>query len=402
MPPHEPITQSCRTIAEHFDRRVLPKRVLSLDGGGVRGILTLQYLEKIEAALRARYGHPTLVLSDYFDLIGGTSTGAIIAAGLVLGFDVATIQRMYRDLATQIFKKPFFRFGAIVPKFGNRSLQKALQATYGAETTLGSPRLKTGLMIMTKRMDTGSPWPLTNQPNDPYFLPKAGKKRIGNANMLLWQIVRASTAAPHYFRPEDVVVGTVLDGATGNLLSERGQFVDGGISTANNPALQLLKIALLRGFEFNWQAGEERLMMLSVGTGLRSRRHGRATGWRATAGAFAARALLSIMDDCNSEVETIMQWLSSSPTAREINGQISALGGDLLAGRPILRYLRYNVLLDSEWMSSQLRLTHDQQTLNALAEMDKPANMDALAELGRTAAAIQVKDDHFPSDSPVV
>jgi uncharacterized protein len=59
-----------------------PKRVLALDGGGIRGILSLGFLARMEALLRGRHGRPGLVLADYFDLIGGTSTGSIIAAGL--------------------------------------------------------------------------------------------------------------------------------------------------------------------------------------------------------------------------------------------------------------------------------------------------------------------------------
>jgi uncharacterized protein len=390
-----------RTLAQHLDPSVLPKRILSLDGGGVRGILSLQYLKAIEGLLRKQYGDPTLVLSDYFDLIGGTSTGAIIAGGLALGMDTEKLEGLYTALATKIFKKPFFRIGAFVPKFGNASLQKALQDAYLVDTTLGAPNLKTGLMVMTKRMDSGSPWPITNQPLDPYYLPKPGKKRVGHANMLLWQIVRASTAAPHYFRPEDIVVGRWLDPSTGKEVVEHGQFVDGGITTANNPSLQLLKVALLGGFKFGWKSGEDNLLMVSVGTGLRKRGRGRATGWRATAGAFAASAVLSIMDDCNNQVETVMQWLSCSPNARRIDGQIETLSGDLLAGAPLLRYLRYNVTLDADWTKKDLQLSFDQPTLDRLSEMDKPANMSALADLGRKAAAIQVKSEHFQSEAMV-
>lgn len=387
---------SYRTLDEHLDPTVTPKRILSLDGGGVRGILTLQYLAAIEARLRVRYGDPELVLSDYFDLIGGTSTGAIIAGGLALGLDVATIEGMYTDLAKKIFKKPFFRIGAFVPKFGNHALEAALKETYGADTTLGSPRLECGLLIMTKRMDTGSPWPITNHPADPYFAPVPGKRRIGSSNMLVWQLVRASTAAPHYFKPEHVVVGSWLDPLTGQLQTDHGLFVDGGISTANNPSFQLLKAALLKGFAFNWQPGPEKLMLVAVGTGLRSRMYGVAKGWRATAGAFAASSVLSIMDDCNTDVETTLQWLSASPTARRINGQVLDLAGEFLAGQPLLAYLRYNVQYEAAWMKNELAEVREQRELDALAQMDQPGNMKALAALGRKAAAAQVKASHFP------
>ena len=72
-----------------------PKRILSLDGGGIRGALTLGYLERIESILRQRYKNPNLVLSDYFDLIGGTSTGAIIAASLAIGKSAAEVKEKY-------------------------------------------------------------------------------------------------------------------------------------------------------------------------------------------------------------------------------------------------------------------------------------------------------------------
>ena len=55
------------------------KRILSLDGGGIRGALTLGYLEKMEKVIQQKENNPNLKLCEYFDLIGGTSTGAIDA-----------------------------------------------------------------------------------------------------------------------------------------------------------------------------------------------------------------------------------------------------------------------------------------------------------------------------------
>src|SRR5687767_7008853 len=63
-----------------------PKRILALDGGGIRGALTLGYLQGIEDTLRKQHDNdPAFRLSDYFDLIGGTSTGSIIASCLAIG-----------------------------------------------------------------------------------------------------------------------------------------------------------------------------------------------------------------------------------------------------------------------------------------------------------------------------
>ena len=60
------------TKEQHLDASTGPKRILALDGGGIRGILTLQFLQAIEFLIKKRFGDNTL-LCDYFDLIGGTS-----------------------------------------------------------------------------------------------------------------------------------------------------------------------------------------------------------------------------------------------------------------------------------------------------------------------------------------
>jgi uncharacterized protein len=155
-----------KSLEQHLDPGDPPsaKRILALDGGGVRGMLTLSYLKVIEDLLRQRHGNdPNFRLSDYFDLIAGTSTGAIIASALACGLSVEFIQEKYRALATQVFRAGFLRWGIIRPKFDTHALERALkdESVLGANTTLGSPRLLTGLMIMTKRLDTGSPWPGT-------------------------------------------------------------------------------------------------------------------------------------------------------------------------------------------------------------------------------------------------
>ena len=70
-----------------------PKQILALDGGGIRGALTVGFLARIEQILRERHGRPDLLFCDYFDLIGGTSTGAIIAAALSIGMSADEVTR---------------------------------------------------------------------------------------------------------------------------------------------------------------------------------------------------------------------------------------------------------------------------------------------------------------------
>ena len=92
-----------RNFDQHLDPKIGPKRILSLDGGGIRGALTLGYLKRIEEVLRDIYKDPKLRLCDYFDLIGGTSTGSIIAAGLATGMEVEDLRKLYMDLGGKIF-----------------------------------------------------------------------------------------------------------------------------------------------------------------------------------------------------------------------------------------------------------------------------------------------------------
>ena len=79
------------------------KRILSLDGGGIRGIFTLQVLREIEARFRAATGRPGLVLRDAFDFFAGTSTGAIIATFLAWGKSVDEVEKLYIERGAEIF-----------------------------------------------------------------------------------------------------------------------------------------------------------------------------------------------------------------------------------------------------------------------------------------------------------
>lgn len=84
-----------------------PKRLLSLDGGGIRGLLAAEILVRIEAILQEL--NPQFnCLADYFDFIGGTSTGSILATGLALGMPATYLRNFYYNRAREIFRKRFF------------------------------------------------------------------------------------------------------------------------------------------------------------------------------------------------------------------------------------------------------------------------------------------------------
>ncbi len=365
-----------------------PKRILALDGGGIRGILTLSYLKYLEDMLRARVGgDPDFRLGDYFDLIGGTSTGSIIATGLALGFPVERIQQTYYDLGAKVFKGSFFKLGLLSAKFPEQPLIEALQEQFG-ERTLGSEDLRTGLMIVAKRFDNGSSWVLFNNPKGKYFNPSgADHTAIPNRDFPLHEIVRASTAAPHYFNPELVSVAHNEDAA----------FVDGGVSPFNNPALQMFMLATLSGYGINWPVGPDKILLVSVGTGYRRGRLTVEEVFKLPAAQLAGQSLLALMSDCDWLGQTMLQWFSDSPTAAIINREIGDLKDDFLGGQKFLSYLRYNIRFDSSWLKENLEIEMDEGLVRSLMAMDQPKNLTTLAELGMIAAQKQMKPEHFPS-----
>src|SRR5262245_27882041 len=134
------------------------KKLLALDGGGIRGVIALEVLARTEEILRERSGRKSLVLSDYFDYMAGTSTGAIIASCLSIGRSVAEVTKFYCENGSAMFSRAGIlkRFWY---KFGDDNLSNQLKAILGEDTTLGSDKLQTLLMIILRNATTDSPWP---------------------------------------------------------------------------------------------------------------------------------------------------------------------------------------------------------------------------------------------------
>src|SRR5690242_19160178 len=94
------------TMLERKMAKAPPYKLLALDGGGIRGLITVEILAEIEHVLRERLGKgPDFVLADYFDYVAGTSTGAVIASCLSLGMSVETIRMFYLDSAELMFSR---------------------------------------------------------------------------------------------------------------------------------------------------------------------------------------------------------------------------------------------------------------------------------------------------------
>jgi len=239
------------------------RRILSLDGGGIRGIFTLQVLKQIETLFRDARSRPDLVLRDEFHLFAGTSTGAVIATCLAWGMSVDDVEQLYVQQGAYMFAKaPWYvrwkskyRSDPIVDMFRQHFCEDDARRSPALLGTskLMRPGRETYLLIVMRNASTGSPWPVSNNPRAVFndeALPDC------NLRIPLWQLMRASTAAPMYFRPQGI-----------RIAGETHVFVDGGLTAFNNPALIAVLTATLPSYKLEWETGVNKLLVISVGTG---------------------------------------------------------------------------------------------------------------------------------------
>lgn len=371
------------TSAGKRDRHLFgpgPKRILSLDGGGVRGAASIAFLEKLEAEISEIEGRPTL-LCEWFDLIGGTSTGAIIAAALSLGYRASELNDFYRQLAPRIFKRSYFRLFGWQAKFDSRQLMKELTSVIG-KRTLDSEDVLTGLCIVLKRMDTGSAWIVANNPRSEFWETPSDNAFVGNRHLPIANLVRASTAAPSFFDPE------LIEIAAGQA---PGLFIDGGLTPHNNPALVLLMVALLPAYGLNWKLGVDDLTIVSVGTGSFRTTLNSLEAMRLSAIGLAVRSLSAMISESQQLVLTLMTYLGQSPVPWPINSEIGDLGQVVAQTGNLFRFLRYDLRLEEKWLKDSLGESIPAKVIDGLRQMDNPASMPMLYELGRKAAALQIK-----------
>ncbi len=369
-----------------------PKRMLALDGGGIRGAVSLGFIERIETLLRERHNNPDLLLCDYFDLIGGTSTGAIIATLLATGRSSSELIEMYTSLGGKIFgdKYSLLQIGSkMKASYDDKPLQEELKKLFG-EIRLGDDAIKTGLNINAKRADTFSTWSMINHPNAKYYEPQEAGE-LGNKDYLLREVVRASTAAPTYFLPQTINIG-----------NREATFIDGGVSMANNPALQLFLLATLKGFPFHWQTGADKLMLVSIGTGTYTKVVNAKKVADNNMLEWASTVPDMLMDDATYQNQLLLQYLSQSPTAIEIDSEVGDLHDDVLTGKPALHYLRYQAYLEQPktlpdgTQEDKPHLPFDDKTILKLREMDKAEMVEQLLQVGRIYAQKTVEAGHFP------
>ncbi|MBK4735289.1 patatin-like phospholipase family protein [Noviherbaspirillum pedocola] len=308
------------------------KRLLAIDGGGLRGILAVEVLARMESDLRRTLGDADLVLSDYFDYIAGTSTGGIIATCLSLGMAVDDIRRFYFESARYIFqinRNPLSR--VIFSKYQPDGFERLLREVLGSDTTLGSGRLKSLLMLVMLNASTCSPWPVSSNPQA--LFNQAGEEC--NLDIPLWQLVRASAAAPLLFPAEAIRIGgrTYL-------------FRDGALTSLNNPAMKLFQMASLPAYRLGWPNGADRMLLVSVGTGSCPVEIAQPSWKTNQLAATIGQAVRSLMAAGSAEQDLACRILGRCVAGEPIDAEVGGLHGSAGWGLPpLFTYARYNAEL---------------------------------------------------------
>jgi hypothetical protein len=366
--------------------------MLALDGGGIRGLLTLQILDRLEQQLRRRQNAgPEFRLCDFFDLIGGTSTGAIIAAGLARGMSTADLSAFYREFGREAFTKRSLiaRWKSL---YANGPLQRKLQDTFGPVTTLEPQHLRSLLLVVTRNATTDSAWPISSNPWAKY---NDRSRPDCNLRLPLWQIVRASTAAPVYFQPEVVTLDEKDPKKT-------FVFVDGGTTAYNNPAFLMYRMVTEPAYRLGWAKGEDALLIVSVGTGSAPTLGQTDQSPEQNLAGAAAQTLYALMNqaafDQDLSCRTIGRCVAGPVLDREVGdliprndaGQRLPLSMNL--GRGCL-YARYDADLTPQGMTTLGCGDLDGATVSKLDSID---HMDELERVGRAVADQITLDDFGP------
>jgi hypothetical protein len=213
------------------------RRILTIDGGGIRGIIPATLL----AALEGRTGRP---VRTSFDFVAGTSSGAILTAGIAAGIPADRLASLFLERSPALLRRvPLLSLLSRIVRgsmFDTRALLALIRDELGpqADWTLNDSPID--LLVTAKRLSDGMPWYFVR--DNPANSCRAGAFGLADA-------VTASAAAPTYFPPWSV--------------PPIGELIDGGIGVAGNPAYQ----ACVEAFEYTHAYEPASTIVVSLGTG---------------------------------------------------------------------------------------------------------------------------------------
>ena len=241
---------------------------------------------------------------------------------------------------------------------------------------------------------TDSPWPLSNNPYAKYNNPQ---RYDNNLELPLWQLVRASTAAPTYFPPEVIVLSS-----EDHTQEKQFVLVDGGVTMYNNPAFQMFLMATLECYwpraprgQQGWPAGAEKLLIVSVGTGTSPAVHQGLDpddmNLLFNATTIPSALMFAALNEQDLLCRVFGDCLAGDPLDRELGSLMPGLG-PLSANQKLFTYVRYNAELTRKGLDA---IGCKDIQPEAVQKLDSIDAIPELLEVGTAVAERKVKQDHF-------
>jgi hypothetical protein len=194
--------------------------------------------------------------------------------------------------------------------------------------------------------------------------------------------VRASTAAPTYFPPEVIDVG-----------AKKFIFVDGGVTMYNNPAFQLFLMSTVEPYKLCWPAGEDRMLLVSVGTGTspvaNTNLQPGEMNLLYNASSIPSALMYAALIEQDFLCRTFGRCLVGDELDREVGDMLGAAGP---LSEKLFTYCRYNAELTDAGLA---RLGLGDIAPEDVQQLDSVQHMGALRRVGSAAAKHQVRRDHF-------
>ena len=288
----------------------------------------------------------------------------------------ADIRDFYLHLAPRVFRRGW-RVVGLQTAFDAKALEREIKAIV-SERTLDTPDLRTGLAIVTKRMDTGSVWIVTNSQRSRYWEDSADNSHIGNRRYRLSALLRATTAAPYYFTPESIAI---TQGRP------PGLFIDGAVSPHNNPALAMLQVATIPAMGSAGRPVDNLHSCLSGGNRERGELH---AGRRMAAGLGYSRA-----DRHDHGRRRLMTDTLRQPIRRGRSTPRSAILLACCAAGAAVHLPAVHVRLERQWLRDELGLSLSDRSLENLARIDRADVIPLAYEIGQAAAEKFVRPEHL-------
>ena len=290
------------------------KIILSIDGGGIRGIVPGQILTHIERLLKEIYDDPTYKIADHFDLIAGTSTGGILACAYLLSdfgrpkYTAEEVVEIYFERGDDIFSIPLFHRirsagGLLDEKYPAEGLEETLEDYFGDAklSDLLKPSLITAYDIKRRKAHFFT----QHDAEDPEH------------NFFLRDVARATAAAPTYFE-----VSKIKSDA-----NKYYPLIDGAIF-ANNPALCAYAEMRNKFSTKELKILASDILILSIGTGEAnaSYSYDEAKDWGLASWAKPALDMMMSAgsDTVDYQLRQIFEASGSGKQYLRINGQLPA------------------------------------------------------------------------------